>query len=337
MKSTLFLMGPSDIEGQSWTKKKHLEDGRVKGTAQWSGFLPIAPFVMDDATLSAKSTFVMISIHETLKIPKNARLNLFNLVGDADASPTTLNTIQAIENKINPLRCFNRASNVFRTARGRLPETLTGIPGCRVPRVKASEPKSFSELETACDEFDSWPLIIRARGYHGGEHMLLLADKSQLETIKGDTWLYKGIYLMEFIDYRNKEKLYQKTRVMFVDGVPYPRHLIISDCWSVHAKSRGDLMDQDTGLCRQEERFLAYLRDTGLKEYGVVLNAIQERIGLDIFGIDFALVDGQMVIFEANACMNFIDQNYGEDGRYRYLESHVKALRHAVKKMLMKA
>ena len=114
---TLFLMGPSDIEGQSWTKKKHLEDGRVKGIAQWSGLLPLAPFVMDDATLSAKSTFVMIGIHETLETPKNARLNLFNLVGDADASVTTLKTIQALENKIQPLRYFNHASDIFKTSR----------------------------------------------------------------------------------------------------------------------------------------------------------------------------------------------------------------------------
>ena len=55
------------------------------------------------------------------------------------------------------------------------------------------------------------------------------------------------------------------------------------------------------------------------------------------FGIDFALVDGQMVVFEANACMNFLSQDYGEDGRYRYLESYIKTLKHGVKKMLMRA
>jgi hypothetical protein len=337
MKPMLFLMGPSDIEGQSWTKKERLENGKLKGTAQWSGVLPIQQFVMADKTLKEKSTFVLIGIHETLKVPKDARLNLFNLVGDADASATSLRKIQAIENKIHPLRCFNRAGNVYRTARGGLPDILSGIPGCRVPRVKASEPESFSEFEAACDTFDSWPLIVRARGYHGGDHMILLEDRAQLEALKDNQWLYNGIFLIEFVDYRNGEKLYQKTRVMFVDGVPYPRHSIISDRWSVHSKSRDDLMALDAGLCQQEERFLAYLRDAGLKEYGDVLSAIQERVGLDIFGIDFALVDGQVVVFEANACMNFLSQDYGEDGRYRYLESYVKDLKHAVKKMLMKA
>jgi hypothetical protein len=334
---TLFLMGPSDIEGQSWTKKKRLDDGRVKGTAQWSGFLHIAPFVMGDATLSAKSTFVMIGIHETLKIPENGRLNLFNLVGDADASATTLNTIQALENKIQPLRYFNRVSDVFKTSRERLPITLSGIPGCSVPRVKASNPGSFDEFASACEEFAAWPLIVRARGYHGGEYMLLLEGESQLDTIQDKPWIYNGIFLIEYVDYRNEQGLYQKSRVIMVDGVHYPRHSIFSDQWSIHAASRGCLMAQDIELCRQEEKFLVYLRDAGMKEYGGVFSAIQERIGLDVFGIDFALVDGKVVVFEANACMNFLGQNFGEHGRYRYLEGYVKNLKRAVKKMLLNA
>jgi hypothetical protein len=334
---TFFLMGPSDIEGQSWTKKKRLENGRVKGTAQWSGLLPIAPFIMADATLSAKSTFVMIGIHETLKIPKNARLNLFNLVGDADASASTLKTIQLLEDKIQPLRYFNRVSDVFKTSRERLPVTLLNIPGCSVPRIKASNPRSFDEFASACEEFAVWPLIVRARGYHGGEYMLLLEDRSRLDILKDKPWIYNGIFLIEYVDYRNEQGLYQKSRIIMVDGVPYPRHSIFSEQWAVHAASRADLMGQDIELCRQEEKFLAYLSDAGMKEYGEVFHAIQERIGLDIFGIDFALVDGKVVVFEANVCMNFLGQNYGEHGRYQYLEGYVKNLKRAVKKMLLNA
>jgi len=334
---TLFLMGPSDIEGQSWTKKKRLENGKVKGTAQWSGFLPIAPFVMADATLNEKSTFVMIGIHETLNIPKDARLNIFNLVGDADASVTTLKTIQVLENKVQPLRYFNRVSDVYKTSRERLPVTLSNIPGCSVPRVKALKPGPFDELASACEEFAVWPVIIRARGYHGGEYMLLLEDRSQLDIIKDKPWIYNGIFLIEYVDYRNGQGLYQKSRIIMVDGVPYPRHSIFSDQWAVHAASRADLMGQDIDLCRQEEKFLAYLNDAGMQEYGEVFSAIQERIGLDVFGIDFALVDGKVVVFEANACMNFLGQNFGEHDRYQYMESYVKKLKRAVKKLLLNA
>ena len=167
--------------------------------------------------------------------------------------------------------------------------------------------------------------------------MEMLMDRSHLATIKESSWLYDGIFLMEFVDYGNEEKLYEKTRVILVNGVAYPRHSIISDRWLIHAGSRADLMDREIERCRKEERFLAYLRDTGLVEHGAVFSAIKERIGLDILGIDFALVDGQVVVFEANACMNFLTQDYGKDGRFRYLESHIRALKRAVKRMLMTA
>lgn len=337
MNPILFLLGPSDIEGQSWTKIDSRADGKVKGTAHWSGFLPIQPFVMGDPTLKAKSTFALIGIHETIHVPKNARLNLFNLVGDADASASTLNTIQVLESKIKPLRSFNRSIDVFKTSRERLPGTLSNIPGCRVPHVKTSNPRSFGELEAACEEFNTWPLIIRARGYHQGQNMILLSDKSQLEAIKDSPWLYGGIFLIEFIDFRNEENIYQKTRVILVDGVPYPRHSIVSDHWLIHSESRAVLMDRNIELCRQEEGFLQYLQGACLKEYGAIFKAIHERVGLDIFGVDFTILDGQIVIFEANACMNFLSQDYGKDGRYRYLESYIKDLKRAVKRMLIQA
>ena len=306
-------------------------------TAHWSGNLAIEPLILNDSTLSANSTFIMMGIHEKLTVPKNATLNIFNQVGDADASATSLNTIQTLENNLHPHRCFNRPSDVFKTGRATLPKTLSSIPGCRVPRLKPSHPKSFDELATMCEEFGSWPLIIRACGYHGGHHMTLLMDKAQLETIKDKSWLYDGIFLIEFVDYINENNLHQKTRVIFVDGIPYPRHSIFLNRWQIHAENRPDIMGHDIELCHREERFLTWLRDTGLKEYGTVFSSIQECIGLDVFGVDFALVDSQVLIFEANACMDFLNQDYGKDGRYQYLESHIKTLKRALKKMLMKA
>ena len=70
-------------------------------------------------------------------------------------------------------------------------------------------------------------------------------------------------------------------------------------------------------------------------EYARIFQDIYQRIGLDVFGIDFAIVDGQVVIFEANACMSFLDMQHRADSRYQYLDGHVKNLRRAVKKMLL--
>lgn len=338
MKQTLFLVGPSDIEGQSSTNVELADAERVKGSAHWEGVMSILPFILEDSTLKEKSIVGLVGV-QTFNAPQNARLNIFNLVGDADASTSTLQKITAIARDIRPLRYMNRPENVLKTSRERLQATLANIPGCRLPDVIASNAKSFGELKATCQDFGNWPLIIRARGYHRGEKMCLLENIAQMEPIKDSPWLYEGVLLIQFIDYRNDRNLYQKNRVIMVDGVPYPRHSIISNQQFIHARNRSDLMDADDALCRQEDEFLAYLRDEGLtdRHYGGILNTIYQRIGLDIFGIDYAMVDGELVIFEANACMDFLSQDYGRNRRYEYLEPHIRRLRRAVKKLLMNA
>jgi hypothetical protein len=180
-------------------------------------------------------------------------------------------------------------------------------------------------------------MIVRARGFHGGEHMVLLAEEAQLGSLEGQAWPYGGIFLIQYIDARNEEGLNHKIRVVMVDGVPYVRHCIYSDQWAVHTSGRSILMDRDRSLCRREEQFLASFRDRGLGEYAAVFREIYQRVGLDVFGIDFALVDGQILIFEANACMSFVGARYGSDDRYQYLDNYVRDVRRALKKLLVKA
>ena len=335
MKPTVFVLGPSDIEEP--TVPSSPEGGAGKITTKLSGMLPLGPFIQADASLKAKSKFFVIGIHKKFPMPPNGRLNLFNLVADADASVRALAAIQQMESKIRPLRYFNRVSDVRKTSRDRLPETLSNIPGCRLPRTKSAQAETFDELAKLCEAFGAWPLIIRARGYHGGKYMKLVENPAELDAIRDESWLYGDIQLIEFMDYRNEQNLYRKIRVIMVDGVPYARHAISSDDWLIHAASRSEIMDHDMNLCRQEARFLDDLRDQGLKKYAGVFNAMQERIGLDIWGIDFALVNEEIIVFEANACMIFLHQEFGKDDRYRYLEPHIRTLKRAVKKMLMTA
>jgi hypothetical protein len=337
MLRTLFLLGASDIEEQNPITQMADERGGIRVTAEMAGLLPIMPFVMDDRTLRASSAQVLVGV-QPIQLPRNSRANVFNLVGDADSSSNMLQRIQRIANELQPRRFFNPPYRVFPTSRERLAKTLANIPRCLVPRVAAADPKTFAELRAACDAFATWPMIVRARGYHGGENMVLLRGPEQLETIKDEPWLYGGgLCLIEYIDYRNSDGLYQKTRVILVDGTPYPRHSIFSDQWMIHAPSRADLMHQDLALCRQEERVLAELSETDMGGYAEVFREIHARIGLDIYGIDFAVVDGQVLIFEANPCMKFLDRHYRSDNRYSFLDGHVKQLKRAIKKMLLTA
>jgi len=328
---TLFLLGQADTESRGESTSVAVEGGSIV-TKTLVGVVPILPYIMSDRTLAAHSASILIDA-STNRPPANSRVNLFNLVGDADSSTKSLHTIQNIINAVQPKRCFNKPIDVFKTSRARLPKTLADIPRCIVPRVEAANPGTYGELQEACKNFNSWPIIVRAAGFHGGEYMNLLTDIADLDAIKDQQWLYGGIVLIEFIDYINERGQYQKNRVIMVDGVPYPRHAVTSNHWMVHAQTRAELMNEDLELCHREKTFLA----TGLQEYGQVFREIYQRIGLDIFGIDFAIVDAQIVIFEANACMKFLDRSFRADNRFDYLDGHVKGIKSAIKKMLLRS
>jgi glutathione synthase/RimK-type ligase-like ATP-grasp enzyme len=74
-----------------------------------------------------------------------------------------------------------------------------------------------------------------------------------------------------------------------------------------------------------------------VRQYYPVFEEMYRRIGLDIFGIDFAVKDGKVLVFEANACMKFLDRQHRADNRFAYLNDHVKTLKQAIREMLVQA
>ena len=332
MKPTLFLLAPSDLEEKNTISQEAVGGGMVRMDVTLSGVMPILPFVLADKTLSANSRSAVLGVHR-IQIPSNTPINVFNLVGDADSSPNTLQNLQAAIDKIQPSRCFNLPANVFKTGRAMLPETLAGVPNCIVPRVQAARSSEFSELKALCRKFDRWPLIVRSRGEHGGKQMLLFDDISQLDSHRDLPWLYRDICLIEYIDYKDADGFYQKNRIIVVDGVPYPRHALFMRQWMVHASSRGELMSENMELVHREEQFIS----SQVQQYYPVFEEMYRRIGLDIFGVDFGVIKGKVLVFEANACMKFLDRQYRADNRFNYLDDHVRTLKRAIKKMLVQA
>lgn len=331
MKRTLFLLGPSDLEAQNAFSRESVDHG-TRVDLSLAGVLPLLPFISEDKMLNSNSQSAVIGLHQ-IQRPAGLDFNVFNLVGDADSSPFMLKRVQSVIDQLRPSRCFNRPENVLRTGRAQLPETLDGIPGCLVPEVMPAQPRDLAELKELCRTFGRWPLIIRSPGEHGGKQMLLLDDIDRLEEHRTLSWLYEGICLMEFHDYRGDDGLYQKNRVVVVDGVPYPRHALFSHHWMIHAGTRSELMVDDMELVHRERQFVS----TQVQQYFPVFEEMYRRIGLDIFGVDFAIVDGKVLVFEANACMKFLDRKHRADNRFAYLDERVRKLKHAIKKMLVRA
>ena len=336
MRHTLFLLGPSDKDVLDASSGQKVEGKGVRMTADLSGVLPILPYVNGEETLRAHSQTILVGLQK-IRLRRGMDVNLFNLVGDADASSIVLRQIDDLVQAIKPVRYFNTTDAVHRSARAALPSTLQDIPGCIVPETRAADPATLDELCSACRAFGHWPVIIRSRGHHGAGEMRLLHDESELASLQPAAWMFDGVFLIQFIDCRTEDGLYQKLRIVMIDGVAYARQCVFSDQWSIHAGSRSDLMDDDDELCRRERELLQMLTESGLQKHAPALSAIQQRIGLDVFGIDLALVGDSLVIFEANACMRFLGRDDFSNTRYSYLTPYKQQLRDALKKLLINA
>jgi hypothetical protein len=153
------------------------------------------------------------------------------------------------------------------------------------------------------------------------------------------SWLLRSLaqcsdtdrYLIEYIDYRSDDGYFRKYRFIFVDGQILPYHLAIGSDWKLHHDST-DMADQQW-MQREEESFLndpASVFDSG---HYRALREIQQRIGLDYFGIDCGLDRSEnLVVFEVNASMLVHDRNE----EFPYKAPFVLRIKSAFDEMLRK-
>ncbi|WP_235399019.1 hypothetical protein [Sphingomonas sp. SRS2] len=116
----------------------------------------------------------------------------------------------------------------------------------------------------------------------------------------------KTYFLTEFVETHSADGLYHKIRLYFFGSHPLVRHRIVSEHWNVHGPDRERVLQHYPAAIALEKAVI----EQGLAAFPAavqsVLLAIRARMPLDYFGIDFALMpDGRVLLFEANATMNF--------------------------------
>jgi glutathione synthase/RimK-type ligase-like ATP-grasp enzyme len=214
---------------------------------------------------------------------------IVNAIGDADLCQVALaNAERIVARSAAPV--INPPNRVRATGRQRVAHRMAGLPGVTVPRI----------VRLAQAEL-SFPLLLRAPGYHTGQHFVRVETAQALARAvaslpQGDT------LAIEYCDARGPDGLARKYRVMFIDGVPYPLHLAISAGWKVHYFTAA--MAGEPAHRAEEHRFLDAMPTVLGQTAMEALVHIQAALGLDYGGIDFALaVDGSLLLFEANATM----------------------------------
>ncbi len=214
---------------------------------------------------------------------------IVNAIGDADLCDAALANAERIVAK-SSAPVVNGPAIVRATGRETIARRLGGIPGVVAPRIA---PLSRADLH--------FPLLLRAPGYHTGQHFIRVETADALTTAAAS--LPGGDPLaIEYLNARGADGMARKYRVMFIDGAAYPLHLAISMDWKVHYFTAA--MAADPEYRAEEDRFLREMPAV-VGEHGMeALARVRAALDLDYGGIDFGLArDGSLLLFEANATM----------------------------------
>jgi TPR repeat/Tetratricopeptide repeat len=235
--------------------------------------------------------------------PLPAHALIVNIVGDADLCGEALDRAEAIIARsaapvVNPpalVRATSREENVRR---------LGAIPGVVAPTT-VTQPRA----QILRAEHSRFPLLLRAPGFHTGQNFVLVETRealaAALDSLPGDE-----LMAIEFL----------------------PLHLAISHSWMVHYFTAA--MAENAVHREEERRFLENMPTVLGERAMAALDEIRSEVGLDYFGIDFALApDGSVLLFEANAAMVVIAPPPQPIWNYR--RAPVAAILEAAKRMAL--
>lgn len=228
---------------------------------------------------------------------------IMNMVTEPERNPQVLQNISRLVRGV-PAKIINRPDAILRSTRDLVARKLAGIEGLVVPgtvRLRAGKPTS--SMRTLARSELTFPIILRQTGTHKGQIAGLMqsADETHDMLIEG-----REHFATEFVDFRSSDGLYRKYRVFFIGDRIVFRHMLVSDEWNVHAKDRQRFMATRPELRAEEAAIFAQPEGAFPATILQTLGQVRDRMNLDFFGMDFALLpDGRVLLFEANASMNF--------------------------------
>lgn len=253
------------------------------------------PF-LDDRIMQT-TVFVVEGFRDGMTLPPHDIV--FNSIGDADRCREPLEQARAVCDA-SPMAVINDPKRVLATGRAANAERLARSPGVAVPRTECFVRSAIAAAELAANGW-TFPLLVRAPGYHAGAYFEQCAEPAALRKVLGQV-PGDPLFLIQFLDLRAADGFVRKYRVLFVGGRIYAAHLAISRDWKVHYFSSD--MAERADHRDEERRFLDDMQATLGGAVIATLERIERILGLDYGGVDFGIdLAGNVVVFEANATM----------------------------------
>jgi len=251
---------------------------------------------------------------------------VFNTIGDADlCRPALEAAVKLLAGTTAPV--LNPPQKVIQTGRLDNAQRLAGLTG-----VKTAKTLLLSKEKILQQRGLHFPLLLRAPGFHTGQHFVKVDEPAQLASAVAQL-PGAELLVMEYLDARGADGLARKYRVMMINEKLYPLHLAISNDWKVHyftAAMSGQPQHQ-----AEEKKFLEDMNSAVGARGMAGLERIKDTLGLDYGGVDFGLdAEGNILLFEANATMVINPPDADEQWVYR--RAAIDRAVQAVHEMLLK-
>lgn len=278
-------------------------------------------------------TFFILPEFCDAKTPLPPHRLAVNGIGDAEVARDALAAAQSVLARTTaPL--INSPAAVLDSTRSNNAKRLSGLPGVMTPRtvtVLREQLSNDNAAATLDSEGFTFPLLLRAPGFHTGQHFLKVDSVDNLAgaltTLPG-----QSVIVMQYVDTRGTDDKIRKYRVMVVDRQIYPLHVAISHQWKIHymTAEMADNPDHRAEDAAFLENMCGVLGPMAMN----ALERIQSVLGLDYAGIDFGLnAKGEVVVFEANATM--VVNPPDASARWNYRRPACRRIFEAVRKMLL--
>lgn len=230
------------------------------------------------------------------------------LLGDKGA----ISCVQGALGRWKPRPVINGPEKAVGTSRDKIYKSLKDTPGLLAPKTEyfvfeQADHKLARRIEAGFE----YPVIVRAPFFQFGTQMYLAHSRAEL--IEHLQTLAPGCFVIQFIENQRRPGLYCKMRAFFVENALHMCRVDYMPKWKVHAaglrsskegveyfKDNKQLLDEEAAVCADPQKELGpnVMRS---------LYHIRSVVKLDCFGIDFDVTkDGDLLLFEANASMNFI-------------------------------
>ncbi|KAA0699516.1 tetratricopeptide repeat-containing protein [Neorhizobium sp. P12A] len=231
----------------------------------------------------------------------------FMAIGESTESAPVLERMRQLLAEFPGPVMNNKPELISRLTRDGVSSMLANEPSILSPktfRISREEALDIALSRRAVDDLApglSLPIIVRPIGTHAGNGMKLIEKLSDLmEWLDRDT--ASEIYIAPFIDFRGPDDLYNKQRIVFINGKAYASHMALSEHWIVHYLSAG--MAKNAAKRAVEQEWMENFDTDFAVRHSASFEALYRHVGLDYFGIDCAeLPDGRLLVFELDVAM----------------------------------